>query len=309
MLSRTADNLYWLGRYVERSENTARLLGGTQRLSLMPIPRDEQADLWRSLFQTDIEREAFEEKHDKFAETDVIEFMTLDGENPSSIKSCIFSARENARAARHVLTTEISQTINETWMDVCVCTMHDITERGPQDFLDSVRERAHLLRGVIYGTMRRGEPFMFWELGSVLERAENTSRLMLARASSFHRASRRGDGFDFYRWGTFLRAANAYSAYRQLYRDLDPVSVADLLILNPEIPRSLLSCVEDLSEILRALRRDAPCALTADRLASEIRSVRLDRVLRSGLQVFLQDFRKNIHELSDQIRVDFMMSR
>ncbi len=309
MLSRTADNLYWLGRYVERSENTARLLSGTQRLSLMPIPAPEQQQLWRDLFQTDLERAAFEEKHPSYTESPVIEFMCLDDGNPSSIRSCVYSARENARAARHVLTTEISQTVNETWMDVCSCTMNEITDQGPQDYLDSVRERAHLLRGVIYGTMRRGEPFMFWEMGSVLERAENTTRLMLARASSFHRATRRDDGFDFYRWGTFLRAANAYSAYRQLYRDLDPVSVADLLILNPEIPRSLLSCIEDLSEILRALRRDAPCTLAADRLASEIRTVRLDRVLRSGLQTFLFDFRKSVHELSDQIRTDFMMAR
>lgn len=309
MLSRTADNLYWLGRYVERSENTARLLSGTQRLSLMPIPSTERRDLWRDLFQTDIERAAFEEKHADFAESPVVDFMCLDESNPSSIKSCIFSARENARAARHVLTTEISQTVNETWMDICGCTMTEISDRGPQDYLDSVRERAHLLRGVIYGTMRRGEPFMFWEMGSVLERAENTSRLMLARASSFHRATRRDDGFDFYRWGTFLRAANAYSAYRQLYRDLDPVSVADLLILNPEIPRSLLSCIEDLTEILRALKRDAPCTHAAERLVSEIRTARLDRVLRSGLQTFLFDFRKSVHELSDHIRADFMMAR
>lgn len=309
MLSRTADNLYWLGRYVERVENTARLLAGTQRLSLMPIPKDEQGDLWRNLFQSDFERAAFEEKHDKYEENAVIEFMALDRDNPSSIRSCMFGARENVRGARHVLTTEISQCINETWMEIKDCTLDQVVEQGTQEYLDSVKEHTHLLRGVIYGTMRRGEPFMFWDLGTTLERAENTTRLLLARSGSFHRATRRDDGFDFYRWGTFLRSANTYSAYRQLYREIDPVSVADLMILNTQIPRSLLACMEDTSEILRTLKREAACADMSEQVASELRTIRLDRVLRTGLAGFLHDFRKQIHEISDQIRQDFIMVR
>tara|TARA_R110000787_G_scaffold239367_10_gene345699 strand:- start:2288 stop:3217 length:930 start_codon:yes stop_codon:yes gene_type:complete len=309
MLSRTADNLYWLGRYVERAENTARLLSGTQRLSLMPIPTDEAGNLWRNLFQSEVEENAFLAKHSKFSEAPVMEYMALDPENPSSIYSCVHGARENVRAARHVLTTEISQCINETWMEVRNCGPQDVIDRGTQNYLDSIKERAHLFRGVVHGTMRRGEPFMFWELGAALERAENTSRLMLARSAAFHRAAKRDDGFDFYRWGTFLRTANAYSAYRQLYRDIDPVSVADLLILNTQIPRSLLSCIEDTAEVLRSLKREAQCAAMAERLASELRTMRLDTILRSGLEGFLHDFRKQVHVLSDQIRVDFIMVR
>jgi len=238
-----------------------------------------------------------------------MEYMALDPENPSSIYSCVHGARENVRAARHVLTTEISQCINETWMEVKKCRPQDVIDRGTQNYLDSIKERAHLFRGVVHGTMRRGEPFMFWELGAALERAENTSRLMLARSAAFHRAAKRDDGFDFYRWGTFLRTANAYSAYRQLYRDIDPVSVADLLILNTQIPRSLLSCIEDSAEVLRNLKREAQCAAMAERLASELRTMRLDTILRSGLEGFLHDFRKQVHVLSDQIRVDFIMVR
>ena len=309
MLSRTADNLYWIGRYVERAENTARLLSGTQRLSLMPIPADEQEALWRNLFQSTPEIDAYLAKHSQFTEVPVVEYMALDPENHSSIRSCIYMGRENVRAARHVLTTEISQSINETWMDVRQHTPQSIQDRGTQDFLDSIKERAHHLRGVIYGTMRRGMPFMFWELGTSLERAENTARLMLARSGSFHRATKRDDGFEFYRWGTFLRSANAYSAYRQLYREIDPLSVADLLILNQEIPRSLLSCIEDVNEILRTLKREAPCTEMAERLASEIRTIRLDRVVRSGLDSFLVDFTEQVNALSDQLRADFIMVR
>ncbi len=309
MLSRTADNLYWMGRYMERAENTSRLLSGTQRLSLMPIPTDEQGNLWRNLFQSTDEIEAFEKNHSDYSENPVMEFMALEAENPSSIRSCVYSCRENVRAARHVLTTEISQSINQTWMDVRQYTLQDVIDRGTQDYLDGIRDRSHHLRGVIYGTMRRGEPFLFWQLGSTIERAENTSRLLLARANSFHRASRRDDGFEFYRWGTFLRSANAYSAYRQLYREIEPLSVADMLIKNTQIPRSLLACIEDVYEILRTLRREAPCTDMAERFASEIRSVHLERILRSGLADFLTDFRKSVHTLSDQISADFIMVR
>jgi len=309
MLSRTADSLYWLGRYVERAENTARLLDGTYHLSLLPISSGEQGTLWRNLFQSTNEVDAFNEKHDAFTDLPTIEFLALDQDNASSIRSCIFAARENTRSARHVLTTEISQCINQTWMDIRNVTMPQVIERGTQDFLDTVKERAHLFKGVIYGTMRRGEPFLFWELGTALERAENTSRLILARADAFHRASRRDDGFDFYRWGTFLRSANAYSAYRQLYGDIEPISVADMLILNANIPRSLLSCIEDTTEILRTLKREAPCVEMAEQLAAEIRTLRLDQVIRSGLAGFLRDFRERVHTLSDQIRVDFIMVR
>ncbi|MGJ3258904.1 MAG: alpha-E domain-containing protein [Rhodospirillales bacterium] len=309
MLSRTADNLYWLGRYVERAENAARLLDGTCHLSLLPISSDEHAGLWRKLFQSDDEVEPFAAKHPDFSADAVIAYMTLDPDNQSSIYSCMAAARDNTRAARAELTTEISQCMNQTWMDIRAIDIAKIHERGIQDFLDQVKERAHLFQGVIYGTMRRGEPFLFWELGTALERAENTSRLIITRADSFHRAHRRDDGFDFYRWGTFLRSANAYSAYRQIYGDIDPVSAAEMLITNTNIPRSLLSCIEDTTDILKTLRREAPCAEMSERLAAEIRAMRLDQVLRSGLEAFLHDFRNQVHELSDQIRTDFMMVR
>ncbi len=309
MLSRTADSLYWLGRYVERAENTARLLDGTLHMSLLPIPVEERSNLWRTLFQSEQERQLYEQKYDGYSELPVIEFMTLDPDNPSSVHSCMFAARENTRSVRHVLTTEISQSINQAWMDTRNITMENIAEHGTQIFLDSIKERAHHFKGVIYGTMRRGEPFLFWDLGAALERAENTTRLIMARSDNFHRAAKRDDGFDFYRWGTFLRSANAYSAYRQLYGDVDPVSVADLMILNTDIPRSLLSCIEDATEVLRTLKPGAPCTQMAEQLSTEIRSMSLDRVLRSGLTGFLTDFQKQVHALSDQIRIDFIMVR
>lgn len=309
MLSRTADNLYWLGRYVERAENNARLIDGTYHMSLLPITPDEHAELWRKLFQSAEEIEAFVEKHPEFTNDAVTRYLTLDPDNRSSIFCCLEAARDNTRAARAELTTEISQCINQTWIDIRAIDMDRIHERGLQDFLDLIKERAHLFQGVVYSTMRRGEPFLFWELGTALERAENTSRLIMTRADSFHRAHRRDDGFDFYRWGTFLRSANAYSAYRQIYGDIDSVCVAEMLITNTNIPRSLLACIEDTTDILKTLRREAPCAEMSERLAAEIRAMRLDQVLRSGLESFLNDFRKQVHALSDQIRADFMMVR
>lgn len=309
MLSRIADSLYWLGRYGERVGNTARLLDGTQRLSLLPIPPGEHDNLWRNLFQSDAEVAAFKGKHTEFVEDQVIEFLALDQDNPSSIRSCVYSARDNTRAARYVLTTEISQSINQSWIEIRDLTIEDVRERGTQDFLETVKDRSHHFTGVVYGTMRRGEPFLFWKLGKLIESAENTSRLILSRCDAFHRAARRDDGFEFYRWGTFLRSVNSYSAYRQLQGDVDPIAVASLLILSDEVPRSLLVCVDDAAGILKTLRHDAKCTKLAEQLAGDMRTLNLDRVLRSGLAGFLMEFRDRVHELSDQVRQDFIMVR
>ncbi len=309
MLSRTANNLYWLGRHVERAENTARLFSGIQRLSLLPIPDDEHKGLWQGLYQSDAERDEFKSRYSEFEEQAVLRHLVFDLDNRSSIKSCIAAARENVRGARHVLTTEISQCMNQTWIEIRTYDAAKVDELGVQEFLDIVKERAHLFRGVVYGTIRRGEPFMFWEIGAALERAENTSRLMLARAPAFRRVAKRDDGFEFYRWGTFLRTANAYSAFRQLYREVDPVSVAHLLILNPDIPRSLVSCVDDIARTLRGVKANARCTVLAEQLASEVRGIHLDRILRSGIETFLTDFRERIHAVSNQIQNDFLMVR
>ncbi len=312
MLSSTADNLFWVARYMERSENTARLLTGLYYMSLLPARRGTTTGLWEGLFQTDDERAQFIARHGVFTTNPVLEFMVLDRDNPSSIRSCIWAARENVRATRHVLTTELWETVNQTWLEISQISFDQVIDQGHHEFLEWVKERSHLFRGVADGTMRRGEAFEFWRLGLYLERAENTIRLLAARGHTFKphgpAAARDTTTLDYYQWGTLLRAVNAYKAYREIYKShIDPRRVAELMILNPEIPRAVISCVEESRAILRHLKPRSPALARAEELLARLQSARIDSIYRSGITRFLQDFRAGIHGLSLQIQKDFLM--
>lgn len=310
MLSRTADNLYWMARYMERAENTARLLGGIYRMTLIPNPGRERQSHWEGLFQTQMEKDAFLERYEGFAAGPTLIYFLLDPQNPSSVRSCVWAARENVRATRHVLTTELWEAVNQTWLEIRDLTYDDIKEQGVYGFLDWVKERCHLARGIVHGTMRRGEALLFWRVGGYVERAENTSRLLLARAPSFHTARRREDAIDYYQWGTLLRSLNAFKTYREIFRgQIEPRSVAELLILHPDMPRSLRACFDEITEILTDLRREAPCTERAQQMLAQLKTERVDRIFRSGLDIFVTDFRADVHDLSTQIARDFMMIR
>ena len=312
MLSSTADNLYWVARYMERSENTARLLTGLYHMSLLPARRGTKEGLWEGLFQTEEDREQFLAKHKAFKTNPVMEFMVLDQDNPSSIRSCLWAARENVRATRHVLNTDMWEAMNQTWLDIADRTSAEVAEQGHHEFLEWVKERSHLFRGVAHGTMRRGEAYEFWRLGLFLERAENTIRLLAARGHTFKphgpAAATDTSTLDYYQWGTLLRAVNAYKAYREIYKSqIDPRRVAELMILNREIPRSLFTCVQTSTEILGQLKPRSQALAKANELLARLQSARVDRIYRSGMTRFLEEFRAGVHGLSLQIQHDFLM--
>ncbi|MEQ9559024.1 MAG: alpha-E domain-containing protein [Rhodospirillales bacterium] len=312
MLSSTADNLFWMARYMERSENTARLLTGLYHMSLLPARRGAQAGLWEGLFQSVDERDAYLAKYDAFKTDPVLTYMVLDRANPSSIRSCVWSARENVRATRHVLTTDMWETINSTWLDIAQVTYADMLDMGHHEFLEWIKVRSHLFRGVAHGTMRRGDAFEFWRMGVFIERAENTIRLLAARAHTFKPTgpvSREDTAtLDYYQWGTLLRSVNAYKAYREIYKSqIDPRRVVELLTLNAEIPRSVMACVEEICEVLGGLRPRSRSAEQAGDLLNRLQSARIDRVYRTGMARFLEDYRGGLHDLSLQIQKDFLM--
>lgn len=310
MLSRTASHLYWMARYMERAENAARLVGGIYRLTLISHSGRGGDDEWQGLFQTDGEREAFLKRHETFGTEAVLTYLVLDQENPSSIRSCIWAARENVRATRHVLTTDLWESVNQTWLEIRDKDFRALSDSGIHEFLEWVKERCHLFRGIVYGTMRRGEAFQFWELGTYVERAENTSRLMLARAPFFHTARQRDSAVHYYQWGTLLRSVNSFKTYREIYRGtIEPRCVAELLILNPDMPRSLRACADGIAQILGNLKADAPSTGMAGSLLSELMNERIDRIFRSGIDGFLGDFRSSVNRLSDQLQMDFLMIR
>ena len=178
MLSRTADHLFWMSRYTERAENTARMLNVSYETSLLPQAADVAQKGWEGLLSISELIPAYTAKHGEVTPERVLEFMVRDGNNPSSILSCLRAARENARAVRGALTTEVWETQNQTWLELHRHLEGGAFERDPGQFFEWVKYRSHLSRGVVLGTMLQDEAFHFLRMGTFLERADNTARLL-----------------------------------------------------------------------------------------------------------------------------------
>jgi uncharacterized alpha-E superfamily protein len=255
---------------------------------------------------------------------DVLDFMVRDASNPSSIASCLKSARENARAVRGSLTTEVWETHNATWLDLQTKLAQRAPERDPQAFFEWVKFRSHLSRGVTIGTMLKDEAFYFVRLGTFLERADNTARLIDVkyqnpdegrdRRSSVAR-DHDSEGsidrpLDFYHWAAVLRSVSAFEIYRKVYRDvITPSRVAELLILRGDMPRSLASCVNEVSINLEMVRNreSGETERRAGLLRAELRYGRIQDILARGLHLYLTEFLERINDLGGRISEDFLV--
>jgi uncharacterized alpha-E superfamily protein len=178
MLSRTADHLFWMARYIERAENTARMLDVNVSTSLLPQSAESAERGWRAMLGISELQAAFDARYPKLVPQDVLDFMVRDPKNASSIHSCLQAARENARAVRGTLTTEVWETHNDTWLQLHKRFATRLREREQQEFFEWVKFRSHLSRGVTIGTMLKDEAFYFIRLGTFLERADNTARML-----------------------------------------------------------------------------------------------------------------------------------
>jgi uncharacterized alpha-E superfamily protein len=310
MLSRTAEQLYWTGRYVERAENMARILDASQRLSVQARARAREANEWVAVLDILCAESLYAETHGEVTEKGVITFLTLDRSNPSSIYSCIRTARENARALRSAISSEMWESLNTTWLAIRDMTEIEMQARGLTDFFDWVKVRSHLFLGVAYTTTLHDDGFAFTRLGTFLERADNTTRLL---DSKFHILADSGTDLaaNYYEWGTVLRSVGAFRAYHQLYHDvITPSHVAELLVLQPQMPRSLRFCFDQISDLLGNL-----CAgqkLECERIAGEFRARlhygQIEKIQATGLHDFLMEVLDRIAELSVRISRDFMMT-
>jgi uncharacterized alpha-E superfamily protein len=313
VLSRAADNLYWMARYMERAENMARILDVSYRMSLLPVAAEAQRTLWEPALIIAGADKPFAAKGLPITARSVMEHLALDRDNPSSIYSCIASARENARSMRVQITSEMWESMNATWLEVRDLTYNRLEAMGPRTFFDWVKERSHLFRGVTYGTMLRDEAFRFVRLGTFLERSDCTARLLDVK---YHvllpRPEDVGGALDYYQWGALLRSVSAFRAYRNLYRDvIKPIRVAELLILRGDMPRSLLASFNEIREILTSLRdtysRDYSSTRLALELHSQLRYGRIEDVFTQGLHEYLTQFIEQIILLGNEIARDFML--
>ena len=315
MLSRTADHLFWMSRYTERAENTARMLDVNYQTSLLPQSAGVARVGWQGLLSISELLPAYNEKHGDIAQNDVMEFMVKDEENPSSIISCLRAARENARAVRGSLTTEAWETQNQTWLEAKRMLRDGEFERDPSQFFDWVKFRSHLSRGVVLGTMLQDEAFYFLRLGTFLERADNTARLVdvkfhAVESDFFGTADERDQEYDFYHWSSILRSVSAFEIYRKVYRDvIKPERVADLLILRADMPRSLHASLVEVVNNLVMVSNDQSkeTQRRAGKLLADLQYARIDEILATGLHAFLTQFLDRVNELGARISRDFLI--
>ncbi len=305
MLSRTADHLYWMSRYMERAENIARFLDVANRLSLSGGARDA---CWRPVLTIGGGEPGYASGQGEVTPVGVIAYAVLDGANGSSMLSCLRAARENAHAVRSVIPSELWESINATWLDAKTITGARLREQGLVAFCDWVKDRSHLFRGATYGTMMRDEAFHFTRMGTFIERADNTARLLGVRAQGVTADTRDADPAEQLHWAAVLRSVSAYKAYRTLYRDgLSPAGVADLLILRDDMPRSLHACLDKIAVDLQALCASCECTRMAGGLHAELHFGRLASILGGGLDGAVNSFIDRNNQLAAQIHADFLM--
>ena len=315
MLSRTADHLFWMSRYTERAENTARMLDVNYQTSLLPQSAAVARVGWQGLLSISELLPAYNAKYGDIVPRDVMEFMVKDEENPSSIISCLRAARENARAVRGSLTTEAWETQNQTWLEARRMLRDGEFERDPAQFFDWVKFRSHLSRGVTQGTMLQDESFHFLRLGTFLERADNTARLVDVKFHAletdfYGAASEKDQEYDFYHWSSILRSVSAFEIYRKVYRDvIKPERVADLLILRADMPRSLHASLVEVVRNLAQVSNDqsAETQRRAGKLLADLQYGRIDEILATGLHAFLTQFLDRVNELGMRISRDFLI--
>ncbi|MBK1658796.1 alpha-E domain-containing protein [Paracraurococcus ruber] len=291
MLSRTADSLFWLARYAERAGNVARGLAVASRMAAVSARLGDEVAEWRALLTASGGDAVFYRKYEAPTAESCIHWLVFDPENSSSILSCFEAARRNARSVRTALTVDMWEALNDSWNRLREFSP-DATE-GEQlaDFLGWVRERVTLFNGAAHDTMLRNEAWRFVHLGTMLERADNTARLLDVKHALF--APEVAGAVDYVQWQAVLRSVSALRSYQWIYRDrLSARRIAELMILRPELPRSLAACHAEVSDTLEAIAqeqggRTGECHRIAGLLKAQLRYGQIDDVFAEGLHEFL----------------------
>ncbi|WP_250454853.1 alpha-E domain-containing protein [Caballeronia sp. ATUFL_M2_KS44] len=311
MLSRTADHLFWMARYTERAENTARMLDANYQLSLLP-QSDEYAELgWRAMLSISELSGTYSAAHHGMKSREVIDFMSRDMTNPSSILSCLRAARENARAVRSSTNSELWETLNTTWLDGQRLLADGILDREPYTFFEWVKFRSHLSRGVQLGTLVKDDAFYFMRLGTFIERADNTARILDVKFEMMEqRADTSAQPFDYHHWTAVLGSVSGFEVYRRVYRDvITPERVAGLLILYRHWPRSMTAAIAEAEQLIGQVTNGhhSEAARLAAQLSTELKNGDIGAILQGGLHAYLVNFLARVNELASQISREFLL--
>ena len=305
MLGRTANGLFWMFRYIERAENTARLIDAGVRMSLTASNGSD--DEWISVLKSAGVEADYRAKYEHVTGPDAIDFMLRDEANPSSVMSVIAGARGNARMVRTALTREAWESTNECWIDMKGRLSRRVRDADLPGVLDLIKQRTGLIRGAFHGTMLRNEIFNFSRIGTFIERADNTARILDVKYYLLLPAvTYVGSSLDNVQWVSILRSVSAHRSYGWVYEaDLNPANIADFLILNGRMPRSLAYCHEKISNNLGYLEMEYGERHAAHDTALEILESLRNRDIRAiidgGLHQFLEDFISRNGRLGQEI--------
>ena len=312
MLSRTAAALYWTGRYIERADFTSRLIDATIRLAALPSSYGGDVGAWGGALAA---AGVAEHYHAQFAELDeasACQFLSLDPDNASSMRCCIERARNNARAVRTAITAEAWEAINSAWIDLQRYGVSLDSRMTLNRLLDAVKATALSFDGATHRTMLRHDSYWFLRLGATIERADNTARLLDVKYHLLLPSDERiGGSLDYFQWTTILRTVSALTAYRHVYLDsVKPWLVADLLILNRQMPRSLLACAQNavryLDQLSETSGRRGPAHRQAVRMARRLEGANMDDIFRSGLHEEIEDFLRENNKLGALVGEQFL---
>ncbi len=307
MLSRVADSIYWMSRYIERAENVARFIDVNLNLMMdLPAGSDEQ---WLPLVQVTADTDWFTEKYGLPTRDHVLEFLLFDRDYGNSVFSCARSARENARSVREIISTEMWEQVNKFYLMV-----NDAATRGASsvmnshDFFTDVKMASHLFSGLADNTMTHNEAWHFCRLGELLERADKTSRILDVKYFYLLPSAQDvGSPLDDIQWSAVLRSASALEMYRQRYGRIAPSRIAEFLILDRTFPRAVLFCVLNAEESLHAIS-GAPAGTFTNGaeqrlglLRSELAFTQGSQILGTGLHEFLDGIQTRLNGIGDDI--------
>lgn len=315
MLCRTASDLYWASRHMERAENTARLIDVTQRIALLPERYDRgrgEAAAWHRALDALGLVDKVRGRYGRIDAETVLRHLLLDPADPSSIYTCLHAAREAARAQRVAITAEMYEDLNASWLEMRGIRWHRLQADGVSWLLEWVKTRSASFRGVTIGTLGRGEGYLFLQLGAFIERADWAIRLLDIAGSGDEDAGHdASNASDYFRWGALLQSLSAFESYRRLYREsINANAVVDLMLLQESNPRSLLTCTSTLHCVLESLAggQSLEAVRLAGALAAQSRYAHIDEILRGGLEPWLQHAMSRLINLGDEIHRQFMVS-
>lgn len=309
MLGKTAGGLYWMFRFLERAENTARLIEAGFRIAL--TRSTDPASEWKSVIVTSAGQSAYEAKYSEYDSAKVTDFLLRDLENPSSVLSVIKAARDNARLVRTALTTEVWSAVNETWMLLAERLKHPIPETELPEVLAAIRYQSAQVSGALHGTMLRNDIYDFCILGQFIERMDSTARIIdvkyfaLLPSPSFV-----GSRLDNVQWETILRSVSAHRSFRWASEgDYNAPNIAKFLILDRRMPRSLAFCIACIVDNLTYLAEDYDQRTTslelAEALQKRIKGRDIGSIFDEGLHEFLSSVLSDTTRIGVQIEQDY----